>query len=453
MSREQKAMAGLDTTIGNNGTNYERVAVGVNANVDLILSAIKLFNNLDITPGTTSKDHDVISSLKDLEECFSLYFKKCAAAERFVADKKVFDIIVKAAVMVENAQYDVGGNAAIMGLKLLYSNKDSTIMLGGPIGPKLQSFLDKRIVIPEVMKQDSDEYHLILEYGVGESWGGHVSSCANRFIISHDVSNGQMTSMEKFFESVKSFDGELIVISGLHLLEGQPDELRKQKIEDLKMHLFQIPPTVPIHLELASMTSVELMTDIAMNIFPHIDSIGLNEQELSFLSQVLEGPGDTSELEQWPPEIGLMADLLDWVLMTFGRNLRYGSASSRLTRIHFHCLTYHMIAVLPRTWANNNVAVAAGSRAASRQACDKEDLNAEDVELRTPEYFARSVQQWELRRNLVKHDEANPVTSWRRDNVEYFFSAVLVCRQPKRTVGLGDCISATGLQYSNFLHR
>lgn len=148
-----------------------------------------------------------------------------------------------------------------------------------------------------------------------------------------------------------------------------------------------------------------------------------------------------------------MSDILHWVLNLYGRNLRYGAASSRLTRIHFHCLTYHIIAVVPNTWLNSNVAVAAGSRAASRQACDSENLSSTEVELRTPKKFARSIKFWELRRNLLKRDEANPATSWKYENVHFHFSAVLVCKEPKRTVGLGDCISATGLQYSDFLNK
>ena len=148
-----------------------------------------------------------------------------------------------------------------------------------------------------------------------------------------------------------------------------------------------------------------------------------------------------------------MSDVLHWVLKSFGRNMRYGSASSRLTRIHFHCLTYHITTVLPHSWHNSGVATAAGSRAASRQACDNDNVKSTDVELRTPETFARSVKFWQLRRNLVKRDEANPVTSWMFDDVKFYYSAVLVCKKPKRTVGLGDCISATGLQYSVFLNR
>ena len=73
------------------------------------------------------------------------------------------------------------------------------VMLGGPIGPKLQSLLDEKIVIPTSLKEEVDEYHLILEYGVGEVWGDHTSACGNRFIISHDIRNGHMTAMDKFF--------------------------------------------------------------------------------------------------------------------------------------------------------------------------------------------------------------------------------------------------------------
>lgn len=73
------------------------------------------------------------------------------------------------------------------------------MLLGGPIGKKLKSLLNERIIIPMELLQDGDEYHLILEYSKGEVWGQHNSTCANRFIITHDTANGQMTSMDKFF--------------------------------------------------------------------------------------------------------------------------------------------------------------------------------------------------------------------------------------------------------------
>ena len=65
--------------------------------MDLIAQAKVVFNKLGIKPSSNAKSHDVITSLEDLEECFSYYFKKCAAAERFVTSFEVFHKIVDAA--------------------------------------------------------------------------------------------------------------------------------------------------------------------------------------------------------------------------------------------------------------------------------------------------------------------------------------------------------------------
>lgn len=235
------------------------------------------------------------------------------------------------------------------------------VLLGGPVGKKLKSMLDDRIIIPNELLQEDDEYHLILEYPRGEVWGEMTSSCANRFIISHDKANGEMLAMDKFFGefsifryisfffgldveliiflsnckifmfsfvlvrniyvklfeiiiicssgSLESYKPDLVVISGLHLLEGQTAELQKNKLEDLRHHLRSISEDTPIHLELASMTSSTLMKDIAFMIFPMVDSVGLNEQELAFLSSSLDGPGGQVELVQSPPEIGQLISI------------------------------------------------------------------------------------------------------------------------------------------------
>ena len=143
-----------------------------------------------------------------------------------------------------------------------------------------------------------------------------------------------------------------------------------------------------------------------------------------------------------------MADVLHWTLLKYGKTK--SPKPSRLSRIHFHSLTYHIIASLPSSWSQSDIASAAGSRATTRQACDREDIHIDEVELRTPKFFAKSVNDWKLRRKLSKYDKANPVTSWSRDGIDFHFSSVLVCKKPMRTVGLGDCISATGLQYSKF---
>ena len=42
------------------------------------------------------------------------------------------------------------------------------VLLCGPVGPKLHEMLDEQIVVPPESLQESDEYHLILEYQEGE---------------------------------------------------------------------------------------------------------------------------------------------------------------------------------------------------------------------------------------------------------------------------------------------
>lgn len=43
----------------------------------------------------------------------------------------------------------------------------SQVLLCGPVGPKLHEMLDDQIVVPPDSLQETDEYHLILEYKAG----------------------------------------------------------------------------------------------------------------------------------------------------------------------------------------------------------------------------------------------------------------------------------------------
>lgn len=93
-------------------------------------------------------------------------------------------------------QLYVGGNAALIGQKLatypdlmvqyhvstcivnLHKVNDvrefradiffiPQVLLCGPVGPKLHEMLDEQIVVPPGSLQETDEYHLILEYKAG----------------------------------------------------------------------------------------------------------------------------------------------------------------------------------------------------------------------------------------------------------------------------------------------
>ncbi|XP_029290650.1 ADP-dependent glucokinase isoform X3 [Cottoperca gobio] len=304
--------------------------------------------------------------------------------------------------------------------------------------------LDEQIVVPPGSLQETDEYHLILEYKAGEKWGSTRAPQANRFIFSHDVTNGAMSSLEMFVESLDEFDPDLVVLSGLHMMEGQGRALWEERLKEAVLAISDIREDIPIHLELASMTDKDYMNSIMQEqVIPIVSSIGLNEQELLFLSQAGEGPH--ADLAAWKgiPDVGRVSDILLWILELHGRS--EPSSEADLTRIHFHTLAYHILATVDGYWGNQAAAVMAGARVASSQACGLQAVDPSKVELKAPLQFHSSHTE---PREKLSLNPAEPVTVWRRGNVSFHLTAVLVCKLPLRTVGLGDAISAEGLVYS-----
>ncbi|KAG7268673.1 hypothetical protein CRUP_010884 [Coryphaenoides rupestris] len=360
---------------------------------------------LDPGPGL---DHEVLHSREDLKEAFIHYMERGAAAERFFSDEEAFQRIARAAAEYPGAKLYVGGNAALIGQKLA-SYPEVSVLLCGPIGPKLHEMLDEQIVVPPDSLQETDEYHLILEYQAGEQWGSTRAPQANRFIFSHDVSNGEMASLETFVASLEDFQPDLVVLSGLHMMEGQG--------RHAVAAISEIRKDVPVHLELASMTDADYMNSIMR--------------------------------EGGVPDVGRVSDILLWILREHGR--AEPLAEAELTRIHFHTLAYHVLATVDGYWGNQAAAVAAGARVASTQACGVQAVDPATVQLRAPTQFRGSHDGDDDDDPLLTLDPTHPITVWRRSNVTFHLSPVLVCKQPLRTVGLGDAISAEGLVYSELM--
>ncbi|XP_052618405.1 ADP-dependent glucokinase isoform X5 [Peromyscus californicus insignis] len=334
LSPEGRLAAAWDALIVQPARRWRRVAVGVNACVDVVISGVKLLQALGLSPGS-GRDHAVLHSRSDLEEAFVYFMGKGAAAERFFSDKEAFYAIAQTASEFPGAQHYVGGNAALIG---------------------------------------------------------------QRFATNTDL---------KVVTSISD-----------------------------------IPTGIPIHLELASMTNRELMSSIVHQVFPAVTSLGLNEQELLFLSQSASGPH--ASLSSWDgvPDVGMVSDILFWLLKEHGRSK---SRSSDLTRIHFHTLVYHILATVDGHWANQLAAVAAGARVAGTQACATETIDASRVSLRAPQEFMTSHSESGSR---IVLNPNKPVVEWHREGITFHFTPVLVCKDPIRTVGLGDAISAEGLFYS-----
>ncbi|XP_026565763.1 ADP-dependent glucokinase isoform X3 [Pseudonaja textilis] len=409
-----------DALITRPAKQWTRVAVGVNACVDVVLSGVKLLQALGFR-GEVGKDHSVLSSAAELEEAFLHFMGKGAAAERFFNDADGFHRIAQTASSYPGAQLYVGGNAALIGQKIA-SHPNIKVLLCGPIGPKLHELLDENVMVPPESLQELDEYHLILEYQAGEEWGKLRAPNANRFIFSHDLSNGVMNMLEVFVSSLEEFQPDLVVLSGFHMMEGQTRELRQRRLREAVTSISDIPTDVPIHLELAGMTDPDLMRDI--------------------IHQAASGPH--SSLTSWNgvPEVGTVSDILFWILREHGRT---SARASDLTRIHFHTLAYHLLVTVDGYWANQVAAVAAGARVAGIQACATQTIDANKVFLKAPLEFATSKAEGASRISL---NPKEPISVWHRNGISFHYSPVLVCKSPLRTVGLGDAISAEGLLYS-----
>lgn len=444
---EQTISSAWDTLITAPATQWTRVAVGVNACVDVVVTGVGLLQALAIDPGT-GVDHEVLHSKEDLKETFIHYMEKGAAAERFYSDKESFQRIAQAASEYPGAQHFVGGNAALIGQKLA-TNPHVTVLLCGPVGPKLHELLADQIIVPAESLQVTDEYHLILEYKAGDKWGSSQAPNANRFIFSHDTSNGEMSALETFVGSMEEFQPQLVVLSGLHMMEGQGRELWEERLKEAVVTISDIPNEVPIHLELASMTDTDYMNSIMQEqVLPIVNSIGLNEQELLFISQA--GLGPHSQLPSWSgvPDVGQVSDILLWILKQHGRTDLESEAD--LTRIHFHTLAYHILATVDGFWANQVSAVSAGARVAGSQACGTQEIDVNRVVLKAPLEFHTSRDEPGQTMTL---NPSEPVVVWHRENVSFYLTPVLVCKNPLRTVGLGDAISAEGLLYSEMAEQ
>ena len=193
-----------------------------------------------------------------------------------------------------------------------------------------------------------------------------------------------------------------------------------------------------------------------------INSLGLNEQELLFLSHSFEtSPHSNYYLElKGQPDLVKVIDILEWVLNKFGYSSE--QAHSRLSRIHFHTLMFHLIAeVSSEKWSNTIASLVSGSKVAAKQACGFEfhdDTLDHVLENKLEFRIAHSLDEQKNilfkieENNFVKFNLSNPVIEFKRGNIKFYFTPVLVCKDPLKTVGLGDAISSSGIIYADYKH-
>lgn len=479
----EAAGAALPTPAG------RRIALGWNTCVDMLVDLPAVARRLDLAPqAALAEDHAKVHGNRDLEATVSYWFSRGGAAERLVgtgegggedAAAAFFNAVVEAARGVEGSRYRVGGNAALMATNL--ARLGCKVQLGGPIGDTLAGLLDPRIDTVSPTREDdggsvTDAVHLILEYQKDQTMGDMAAPRANRFILVHDPLNARLAGLETLSSAVAGGGAPMdaFVASGLNQLEALAPAEREARLRDVRSALSDLPPSVPIHLELASMADETFAYRMASTLFPLADSFGLNEQELAYIFESLGGRyrdyGTSADaLTGKTPDVHAVTSALEfvlkradeWSLAAGGGDDDGGGAAAnsirRISRVHFHCLSYHIIVErdVPgrERWGEDLWrATAQGAVAATNNACGPATAASPLDALKRlvqPEYFEESDLEL-LYDKPCRGERRNGVCYWSSENEGTAFSLapVLVCAHPRNTVGLGDAISSTGLAYS-----
>lgn len=409
--------------------------IGTNINLDLIVpfdELMKSYHVGNISPGS----HDVISNFDEFFATMAFYFSRGAAAERFVSDKALFENLTASSLAVDH-KLNIGGNAALIADTLKgHSTTDVTLM--GPVGPRLRPAMKAKLASPE--SQD-DEIHLIIEYKAGEKFNAMAAPIANRFIVHHDIANTQLIHAKEFLEAATSTEGKFdwSVWSGLHFLDSLSEMEYMPHIDLFRGFVQNRKSETPLHLELASMANVNFVRALYQDVIVHVDSIGLNDQELMYLTKCIGGPQLNSN-----GAVDKMIEAMVWIL----NNAREILKDSRgLSRIHMHSHRVHIIAQLKNTEKPGSIeyygtaeGLLQGVYVAAVRACGSDQ----------PFLFELSKAKLSNGTLLPHLLDQHPVLTWLESNevIQIFAMPTILCRQPVGTVGLGDAISASALLYN-----
>ena len=287
-----------------------------------------------------------------------------------------------------------------------------------------------------------EDIHLLLEYDVGECWGRYCSPRANRFIVHNDQSNLMLESLDGFEDALQRFSPDLLVVSGLQMLDNFPYDIsiRTKKLIELQKLLASQPSSVRIHFEMASFTDEVLLRELLQYVIPYADSLGMNEQELDNLHNLLLY-GNISYASDPYPRIATTLDLMRSLSSALQQSRK--PSHRKVTRIHIHTLAYQIIAASQGSaWKYTRSAAAKASLVANRYVCNSSVINTVNAKLIMDESFSISRNPISPRVPLI--DEA-PVSCWKEGDFKICIAPNLVCTSVLQTGGAGDNISAAGL--------
>ena len=408
------------------------VAVGWNANLDVIVDASKLLSELDSfqrLAEATPSDRTTISNEEEFLGTFAHFFAQGKAAERFVTNETFFATLAAAGKRV--GRQAIGGNAGLMAVGIF--PKVGRVLLGGVVREQLKALLPEDLAVVSPWEVHDDQVHLIVEYSKGDTISGVVASRANRFIVSNDVANARQLASLPFLIRTQSFDPSLVILSGAHLLDGIAERSERRRLlrqtRDMLVETRSKLSQIPFHFEWASIGERTLVDDV-LQFLSNVESVGFNEEEARSLYASLRLSSVPSSTFSHSPDPAMMGLVLSEIL---------GRLPEEVTRVHFHSLGLHMIAHRGNRWKHEREAVLTGAATTSLRVCNVTQLEGN-------EHLFELIQEDSFTHRDGSKIQFQPAARWQEaDGVTIEACPVLVCKQPVQTVGAGDSISSSAL--------
>lgn len=139
-----------------------------------------------------------------------------------MSNSELFDELIEKALKLPDTRWSIGGNAPLMAKRFFIEGWK--VLFAAKMSNKLKEYIPKEIQIvgDDGVEEVRDDVHMILEYKADEEFGVFKAPRANRYIMHNDENNPLLSSLEKFDEHLPGFNPNLLVISGLQMMDNYP---------------------------------------------------------------------------------------------------------------------------------------------------------------------------------------------------------------------------------------
>ena len=387
------------------------VLTGFNANIDIIINQEKTIQNLK---KVRAEKKEEINDKEDLLKAVKYFKEKKMSNEAQLKYKPEI-----------KGEKRLGGQAGI--ISNLENRLGNTSIIYTPfLTEELSDKIDEEVLYP--VKEDSFGLKTIKDSTnsdrTKENYIIEFKEDNTRLILS-----GQLRGFEPFFrqsiaENLDKAEEEIdrIILSGFHDAEGN----FKAKLEKAGKQLKQI--NTPKHLEYVS-TTPEKTKQILNHIAPHFTSIGLDQQELQEIAEVL---GETISKDPTLQEAFKTAQKITKQL--------------GIPRVHIHTKDYHTTVTkdnYPFQKTEIRKAMLKSSLTAATAAQKGKTPQAQNIKLDTDQMHVKITKP--LERFQEKHELEEFVATGAAElqNHKIIVIPPLITEKPEKIVGLGDIISAT----------